>query len=290
MRSACYLTDLEQSIGTTPLASAGVSMYERLFEFDPETAAQALAAIHVIAHEWPNGVVQTRLSLSALTSLRVDMPQLDEMLMNSIHRSPRRVRSFVGGRLCAEIALGHAGLERQLCVVGRSVDGAPCWPSGWCGSISHDATEAVALAAPADLVDALGVDVEPLLNDDDLRSVTAVCLTPTERLLLPPDEESARWEVTLRFSAKEAYFKAIYPHVLRFIDFTEVEVRDIDTATGRLCVVPLQESAEIQSRQRLFSLEGRFSMTDGRLAARAAREVRDPYPVDNDRVVNRDNS
>lgn len=234
-------------------AAPGATWSERLAQAAPDDLPRWLAAIRVVTNGWPTGVVEARLPLSALEP----------------HES---TRSYVAGRLCAETALARAGAGRACREVTRSSDGAPQWPSGWCGSISHDATEAVALAAPGHLVDALGVDVEPLLDDDALHAVIDVCLTPAERARLPSTTEHARREVTLRFSAKEAYFKAIYPHARRFVDFVEAEVHDIDATAGAFRVVPVASPANPGSRSSaLFAMEGRFAMAGDRMFARVAR-------------------
>jgi enterobactin synthetase component D len=147
----------------------------------------------------------------------------------------------------------------------------PLWPPGWRGSISHDATEAVALAAPDHVVDALGVDLEPLLDDEAFHSVIDVCLTPAERACQPSPPEQARREATLRFSAEEAYFKAVHPHVGRFVDFAEAEVNDIDMKAGTFRVLPAAGSQMPESRSPLFAMDGRFSMVGDRMLTRVAR-------------------
>ena len=48
-------------------------------------------------------------------------------------------------------------------------------------------------------------------------------------------EFSAREEVLLRFSLKEALFKAIHPVVERFIGLRDVEIHPCDDGTAEIC-------------------------------------------------------
>src|SRR5437868_11413851 len=52
--------------------------------------------------------------------------------------------------------LGHAGHALP-----KSASGAPAWPAGIVGSLSHDDEVAVAAVAPSRGIAALGIDIEP---------------------------------------------------------------------------------------------------------------------------------
>jgi 4'-phosphopantetheinyl transferase EntD len=84
-------------------------------------------------------------------------PHTAEAVLMS-HAAPGRQREFALGRACARAAL--ASLGHGHAVLGRRGDGAPLWPGGVVGSISHTQGLAVALAAPAGAFRGLGVDVE----------------------------------------------------------------------------------------------------------------------------------
>lgn len=130
--------------------------------------------------------------------------------------SARRHRHFLAGRWCAQQALAHVG-HHDHCELVADAHGLPQWPNTWLGSISHTEGQAVAAVAPAECFIALGVDVERLLKPD-----RAARLQPRiadgEELELLPDLELAR-SVTLIFSAKEALYKALYPHTRQFMGF-----------------------------------------------------------------------
>lgn len=124
---------------------------------------------------------------------------------------PVRRREFVAGRTALHLALG-AGAP-----ILSDDRGAPILPPGWVGSISHKGALAAALVAPAGQGH-LGVDLERAAppRTDIARRI----LTPREQAALP-DRGRA---VTLRFSIKEAIYKAVDPYVRRYVGFTEVEL------------------------------------------------------------------
>jgi enterobactin synthetase component D len=145
-----------------------------------------------------------------------------------------RRAGWVGGRIALREALAAAGAEAPGPIL-SSARGAPLLPPGAVGSVSHKRTIAVALVARvADPRATIGIDVEdlrPLRTD-----IASRVLTPEELAVIPsggPERDAA---VLLRFSAKEAIYKALDPWVQRFVGFDEASVaRAPDGAlTGRL--------------------------------------------------------
>ncbi len=128
-----------------------------------------------------------------------------------------RRSDFLMGRLAAVEALRRLGAEGS---VGRSPEGAPVWPEGIAGSLTHHSGVAAAVVG-RDLA-GLGIDICPRLDGDRLRAVVRQCLTETE---------SERWNsedaATLAFAAKESIYKAAYPRAQRFIGFAEAEITDV---------------------------------------------------------------
>ncbi len=124
---------------------------------------------------------------------------------------PIRRREFIAGRTALHLALGS---DAPILSDDR---GAPALPPGWVGSVSHKHALAVALVAPAG-AGHLGVDLElavPPRGDIGRRVLTA-----REQAELTDGGRG----VTLRFSIKEAIYKAIDPYVRRYVGFTEVEL------------------------------------------------------------------
>lgn len=138
-----------------------------------------------------------------------------------------RRRGFVAGRAALHAALG----DREAPIVADD-RGAPVLPAGWVGSISHKGAVAAALVAPAG-AGWVGVDLEraaPPRADIGRR-----VLTPREREAIAHlgEGEAHGRAVTLRFAIKEAIYKAVDPHVRRYVAFTEVEL-DVGAA-GEPC-------------------------------------------------------
>lgn len=138
----------------------------------------------------------------------------------------RRVFDHAAGRLAA--ARGLRALTGHARQVGRGADGAPLWPAGVVGAISHAQGRAVALVGLAAHHAGLGVDLERIARRD---SLAPLILGPAERAWLDPDDAL---RVTLAFSAKEALFKALYPRVRRFFGFDAAELLSLGEGEGRL--------------------------------------------------------
>jgi 4'-phosphopantetheinyl transferase EntD len=134
--------------------------------------------------------------------------------------SAAQQRTWIGGRLALRATFAREGI---VCgPVLATARGAPALPEGVSASLSHKDRIAVALVARGDGA-TRGVDVEidrpeglhsgiaaRVLCDDELADVETL-----------PEPERAR-AVLVRFSIKEAVYKAIDPHLLRYVGFKEV--------------------------------------------------------------------
>ena len=143
-----------------------------------------------------------------------------------------RRSDFLMGRLAAVEALRRLGAEGS---VGRSPEGAPVWPEGIAGSLTHHSGVAAAVVgrgADGQGYAGMGIDICPRLEGDRLRAVVRQCLTEAEREAWASEEAA-----TLAFAAKESIYKAAYPRAQRFIGFDEAEIVDVGDGTwaARLC-------------------------------------------------------
>ena len=133
---------------------------------------------------------------------------------------PRRQISFIGGRLALRKALASLGAPTGAVLADDR--GAPILPAGFRGSISHKDSVAVALATP-DEGWSVGIDVE--IFEPERLSIARKVLRDDELGALEALPEGHRWrDVLLRFSAKEAIYKAIDPTLRRYVTFKEVAV------------------------------------------------------------------
>lgn len=132
---------------------------------------------------------------------------------------PQRRREFATVRACAREALARLGCGPVAIVPG--VGGAPTWPPGIVGSMTHcPGYRAAAVARAVDLL-AIGVDAEP--HEPLPTEVAAFVATPAELAALPRGDGPA-WERVL-FSAKESVYKAWYPLGRRFLEYEDLEIR-----------------------------------------------------------------
>jgi 4'-phosphopantetheinyl transferase EntD len=150
---------------------------------------------------------------------------------------PRRRGEFAAGRACARAALAQLGLPAAPILPGPR--GAPQWPPGVVGTITHcDGYRASAVAHARDVL-TLGLDAEP---DGPLPGgvLEAVSLAE-ERDRLPGLAAAAPhvpWD-RLLFCAKEAVYKAWFPLAGRWLGFEEAAITfapDAGTFTARLLV------------------------------------------------------
>lgn len=136
----------------------------------------------------------------------------------------RRRAEYAAGRACARAALAALGYEPGP--IPRDPErGAPVWPDGVVGSITHcDGYRAAAVARTAD-VHTLGIDAEPHgpLPDGVLKVVTATAEEGAALERLGKEAPDIHWD-RLLFSAKETVYKAWYPFHRKMLDFKEAEL------------------------------------------------------------------
>ncbi|HJT42332.1 MAG TPA: 4'-phosphopantetheinyl transferase superfamily protein [Rhizomicrobium sp.] len=115
----------------------------------------------------------------------------------------KRRRDFALGRACARAALRDLGREAAI---GMARSGAPLWPKGVVGSITHTQGYAAALVAEARHISGIGVDVERI--GGVTQELWPRLFAPAERDYLTACKADQAMMATLFFSAKEACYKA----------------------------------------------------------------------------------
>ncbi|MGZ3133657.1 4'-phosphopantetheinyl transferase family protein [Pseudomonas aeruginosa] len=141
--------------------------------------------------------------------------------------SHKRRREFLAGRLCAFHSLSEMGVDAEFPLPAQ--DRLPIWPPGILGSISHCASVAVAMAAPASRFHALGIDVETLIDADVAQDIWHSVGRESERVCLERNIPCRARSLTLLFSAKEALYKALYPLSRQYKDFHAAEIISYQT-------------------------------------------------------------
>lgn len=176
----------------------------------------------------------------------------------------KRRRDFIGARHCARIALEQLG--EPPVAIGKGERGAPIWPRGIVGSLTHCAGYRAAVLGHKLRFRSIGIDAEPhdTLPEGILDSVS-----------LPPEREWLRGTASglhldrLLFCAKEATYKAWWPLTARWLGFEEAhitfEIEDSGTGFGSgtfhsRILVPGQTN---DGGAPLLTFDGRWLIADG---------------------------
>jgi len=179
----------------------------------------------------------------------------------------KRRREFAVVRSCARRAMEKLGVPPQPVLPGER--GAPGWPAGLVGSMTHcDGYGAAALVRAADLA-SLGIDAEPhkTLPEGVLPAVALPAEADRLRRLAG-DHPDVHWD-RLLFSAKESVYKAWFPLTGKWLDFTEADI-DVfadpgERHSGGLRARLLVPGPLVDGR-RIDVFEGRWTVQRGLVA------------------------
>jgi 4'-phosphopantetheinyl transferase EntD len=183
----------------------------------------------------------------------------------------KRRREFTTARGCARKALATLGHGPVPIVPGER--GAPSWPEGVVGSMTHCDGYRAAAVAPADRVRTVGLDAEP--NGPLPDGVLDTIATPAEigwLAGLGADGSGVCWD-RLIFSAKESIYKAWFPLTRRWLDFESAVVTPdphAGTFTARLLV-----PGPVVDGERLGGFSGRWIVANGLVATAITVLARD---------------
>lgn len=153
---------------------------------------------------------------------------------------PTRRDEFHAVRRCARRALARLGRAPAPLLPGPA--GAPIWPAGIIGSMTHCPGYRAAAVADRAQLPTIGIDAE--LDEPLPRGVLGLIARPEEivRLADAASADPSFHADRLLFSAKESVYKAWYPLTQRWLDFDEVSVT-IDRERRRFDAVVLAPSA-----------------------------------------------
>jgi 4'-phosphopantetheinyl transferase EntD len=188
-------------------------------------------------------------------------PGEEQAIANAVGK---RQREFITARACARAALARLGLPPTPIL--RGEQGAPQWPAGVVGSITHCAGyRACAVARRAEVV-TIGLDAEPHGPLPDRVLGTVASDQEQARLAeLSAAVPGVHWD-RLLFSAKESVYKAWYPLTGRWLGFGDAAV-DFSPESGRFSARILLPDAPVNG------FNGRWLVADGLLATAIALEA-----------------
>lgn len=188
-------------------------------------------------------------------------PAEEHLIAKAVHK---RRRDFIGARHCARQALGQLG--EPPVAIGKGERGAPIWPRGIVGSLTHCEGYRGAVVAHRLRFRSIGIDAEPheTLPEGVLDSVSL----PVERKWLASNQGSVHFD-RLLFCAKEATYKAWFPLTGRWLGFEEahitfdIEDRSANTANGSFHSQLLVPGNTTDGGLPLTAFNGRWRIADG---------------------------
>ncbi|MEV7019541.1 4'-phosphopantetheinyl transferase [Streptomyces sp. DH-12] len=166
----------------------------------------------------------------------------------------KRRRDFTAVRSCARRAMEKLGVPAQPVVPGER--GAPVWPAGVTGSMTHCEGYRAAALVRADDLASVGIDAETHgpLPEGVLSTVSLP--QETERISrLHAERPDIHWD-RLLFSAKESVYKAWFPLTRKWLDFSEADITiHLDGTFHAALLVP----GPVVSGRRLDHFTGRWA-------------------------------
>lgn len=141
--------------------------------------------------------------------------------------SSKRQQEYLLGRFCSLMALRKLGFNLYY-EVSSDDDGAPIFPEGFVGSITHSHEIVTAVCAKTSSYLGIGIDVQKVMPIKTYKSIKSKILTTFE-LDLSIEEWSEAEFLTLIFSFKESIYKCLRPLAGRYFGFQDAKITSIDT-------------------------------------------------------------
>lgn len=161
--------------------------------------------------------------------------------------SNKRALTFLGGRLALKNTINFIlpnSNSYDLSILKNSL-GAPDMPSNITGSITHKNNHIIA-GSKIDSVGHLGIDLERTKNKA-WRKLKERILSKNEIENL--NLKNLEHDILLRFSFKEAIFKALNPILKRYIGFLEVEVFPLPDGNAKILFHITENSSYVYQAQ-----------------------------------------
>ncbi len=171
-----------------------------------------------------------------------------EKIQRSVHK---RQAEYLAGRISAIKAL--ASLDIQTIDIPTGIHRNPIWPPQIAGSISHTEDLAICVVAQRNVCNCIGVDCENWMTQDTAVRVQEMIVNEREIELMNSIALAMEKLTTLVFSAKESLFKALYPWVKNWFDFSVAEVINIDLVQDTIELELLEELTPMLTKGTRFT-------------------------------------
>ncbi len=175
----------------------------------------------------------------------------------------KRKAEYFAGRYLAKQAFAQHGIKAfDLRSDPRR---CPLWPNGLVGSISHTKNIAICAIAEQTRINALGIDLEFWIKKQSENLIKSTVINPQEEQLLKGSGLVFNQALTLIFSAKESLFKALYPQVGCYFDFSAALLTNIDKKQQKVELMLCENLGSVyqanQSFQVHYVLSDDFALT-----------------------------
>lgn len=147
----------------------------------------------------------------------------------------KRQAEFLAGRYSAKLALEechYISNEPLSILIGQHRE--PIWPAGYIGSISHCVGIALCVCALINEIHYIGIDVERYIPEVLALKIASEIHTTYEHQLLRKMGLTQSQITTLLYSAKESFFKAIYPQVGKYFGFECISLIAVNMVENKL--------------------------------------------------------
>ena len=128
--------------------------------------------------------------------------------------------------------LGLEALGKNHSVIDIGEHRSPKWPNGFLGSITHSCDQAMAVVAPQEHWHYIGMDHEEDIPLDIANNIAEQLLTHTDHALYQQLDIDFANFCSVVFSIKESLFKAVYPHIGQYIEFSDANMLELDISKG----------------------------------------------------------
>lgn len=178
---------------------------------------------------------------SLLVTAAFDLSCFDESLFaacqlpspDSLNKAVRKRRAeYLASRVVARYAFACLGVEAAI--LSNDADRAPVWPVGTSGSLSHSHQRIALLLSSAENRLLLGVDCEKIMRPETAEEMQTVIVTAEEKRKLLASGLPFATALTLAFSVKESLYKALFPPLRQYMDFSAAEITALFPASGKV--------------------------------------------------------
>jgi 4'-phosphopantetheinyl transferase EntD len=185
--------------------------------------------IHFHCFPWPQKAHEIRCLLEKHSNYLAIHPHLDRCVDINIKMK------FLAGRLAAQNGVDTI-VEIKNSSLPKNKDGSTSWPDQVVGSISHSKDTSYALVLASKSYQSVGLDVQEFISIERSHYLKSTILTINENRLFAEISNELSFDhfLTLIYSAKESIYKCLYPVHKCFIDFSDIEIDNIDFRQNKL--------------------------------------------------------